>query len=107
MKRYGMVVGIRAEKLEEYKRLHSAVWPQIVELLSKAHVRNFSIFHKDELLFGYFEYYGSDLAGDFARMNADPIVKEWYRLTEPCQMPLPPRKEGEWWAQMDEVFHMK
>jgi hypothetical protein len=61
---------------------------------------------KDELLFGYFEYHGSDLAGDFARMNADPIVKEWYRLTEPCQVPLPTRKEGEWWAQMEEVFHL-
>ena len=107
MKRYGMVVGVRPEKLDEYKRLHAAVWPQIMELLAKAHVRNFSIFHKDELLFGYFEYDGTDLAADFGRMNAEPIVREWYRLTEPCQSPLPTRKNGEWWAEMDEVFHME
>jgi L-rhamnose mutarotase len=23
----------------------------------------------------------------------------------PCQQPLATRKEGEWWAMMDEVFH--
>ena len=78
-----------------------------MDLLAKAHVRNFSIFHKDELLFGYFEYDGTDLAADFGRMNAEPIVREWYRLTEPCQSPLPTRKNGEWWAEMDEVFHME
>jgi L-rhamnose mutarotase len=102
-----MVIGVRPEKLEEYKRLHEAVWPQIVQLLSEAQVRNFSIFHKDAFLFGYFEYHGTDLAADFARMNAMPIVKEWYAFTNPCQVPFATRKEGEWWAQMEEVFHME
>src|SRR4051794_3119575 len=107
MRRYGMVIGIRPETLDEYKHLHAEVWPRIIELLARAHVGNFSIFHKDELLFGYFEYHGTDLAADWARMNAEPIVKEWYRLTEPCQVPLPTRQAGEWWAEMDEVFHME
>jgi L-rhamnose mutarotase len=25
---------------------------------------------------------------------------------EPMQEPLPTRKEGEWWATMEEVFHL-
>lgn len=107
MKRYGMVLGVKPEKLAEYKRLHAAVWPEILKLLTEAHVRNYSIFQKDELLFGYFEYHGSDIAADFARMNAAPIVKEWYAVCEPCQVPLATRKEGEWWAAMEEVFHME
>jgi L-rhamnose mutarotase len=107
MKRYGMVIGIRPEKLDEYKRLHAAVWPQVLKLLGEAHVRNYSIFQKDALLFGYFEYHGSDLAADFSRMNAAPIVKEWYAVCGPCQVPLETRKPGEWWADMEEVFHME
>ena len=106
MKRYGMVIGVRPEKLDEYRRLHAAVWPEIIRLLSEAHVRNYTIFQKDDLLFGYLEYHGSDITADFARMNAAPVVKEWYRVCEPCQRPLETRKEGEWWADMEEVFHM-
>ena len=106
MKRCGMVIGVRPEKLAEYKRLHAAVWPEITRLLSEAHVRNYSIFRKDDLLFGYLEYHGADIATDFARMNAQPIVQEWYRLCEPCQRPFETRKEGEWWADMEEFFHM-
>src|SRR5947208_17124727 len=86
MKRYGMVIGVRPEKLEEYKRLHAAVWPEIIRLLEEAQVKNYSIFQKDELLFGYFEYHGNDLAADFKRMNAEPIVKQWYAVCEPCQV---------------------
>jgi L-rhamnose mutarotase len=107
MKRYGMVIGVRPEKLTEYKRLHAAVWPEIMRLLTEAGVRNYSIFQKDELLFGYFEYHGDDLEAAFERMNAEPIVKEWYAVCGPCQVPLATRKPGEWWADMAEVFHME
>ncbi len=107
MKRYGWVIGVRPEKLAEYKRLHAAVWPEIIKLLTEANVRNYTIFHKDDLLFGYFEYHGSDLEADFARMNAEPIVREWYTHCSPCQAPFETRKEGEWWAGMDELFHME
>ncbi len=40
-------------------------------------------------------------------MNAEPIVKEWYAVCGPCQVPLATRKQGEWWAGMEEVFHME
>ena len=106
MKHCGMVLGVKPEKLADYKRLHAAVWPEVLAELSAANVRNYTIFHKDELLFGYFEYHGVDLAADFARMNAKPIIKQWYAECAPCQVPLPTRAEGEWWADMENVFHM-
>jgi L-rhamnose mutarotase len=40
-----------------------------------------------------------------ARMAADPVTQQWWKLTDPCQEPLESRAEGEWWAQMEEVFH--
>ena len=39
MQRYGMVLGVKPEKLEEYKRLHAAVWPEILRLLEAAQRR--------------------------------------------------------------------
>ena len=105
MKRYGMVVKVRAEKLDEYKRLHAAVWPGVLKRIRDCNLRNYSIFHKDGYLFSYFEYVGEDFDADMARMAADETTQKWWALCEPCQEPLETRAEGEWWAEMEEVFH--
>ena len=100
-----MVIKVRPEKLEEYKRLHAKVWPAVLRTISECNIRNYSIYHKDGYLFGYFEYHGSDLAADMAKMAADPVTQEWWTLCEPCQEPLSTRAPGEWWTNMEEVFH--
>ena len=71
----------------------------------KCNIRNYSIYHKDGYLFSYFEYHGEDLAADMAKMAADPATQRWWAICNPCQEPLPTRAPGEWWAQMEEVFH--
>ena len=43
MKRYGMITGLRAEKLEEYKRLHATVWPDVLRRIKQSHIQNYSI----------------------------------------------------------------
>ena len=105
MKRYGMVIKVRPEKLEEYKRLHAKVWPAVLRTISECNIRNYSIYHKDGHLFSYFEYHGGDFGADMAKMAADPVTQEWWAVCEPCQEPLPARAPGEWWADMEEVFH--
>ncbi|MCX6065625.1 MAG: L-rhamnose mutarotase [Chloroflexi bacterium] len=105
MKRYGMVIKVKPEKLEEYKQLHANPWPGVLKTIHDCNIRNYSIYLKDDLLFGYFEYIGADFAADMARMGEDPTTQEWWRQTDPCQEGLPTRKPGEWWADMDEVFH--
>ena len=44
MKRYGMVVGLRAEKIDEYKKLHAAVWPDVLGMIKQCHIQNYSIY---------------------------------------------------------------
>ncbi len=105
MKRYGMVIGVRPEKLEEYKRLHADVWPEVLATIRACNIRNYSIYLKDGYLFSYFEYVGRNFEADMAKMAADPITQEWWTHCKPCQAPLETRKEGEWWAGMEEVFH--
>jgi L-rhamnose mutarotase len=106
MKRYGSVIKIKAEAVEEYKRYHRAVWPEILETIKRSNIRNYSIYLKDGYLFGYFEYHGKDYQADMAKIAADAKTKEWWSIMMPMQKPLESRAEGEWWAEMEEVFHM-
>ena len=105
MKRYASVIKVKLDRLEEYKRCHEAVWPEVLATIRACNIRNYSIFLKDNLLFGYFEYHGSDFAADMARMAADPKTQEWWAVMQPMQQPLDSRASGEWWADMQEVFH--
>jgi len=106
LKRYGMVIKVKPEKLEEYKKLHQNVWPGVLKTIKECNIRNYSIFYKDGYLFSYFEYVGDNYEEDMKKMAQDPVTQEWWKLCKPCQEPLETRKEGEWWAEMEEVFHV-
>jgi L-rhamnose mutarotase len=108
MKRYGMTIGLGPDAKAEYVRLHAAVWPEVLTMIEACHIRNYSIFLREpeNVMFAYFEYHGSDFAADMARMAADPRTQAWWKLCGPLQRPLETRAEGEWWASMQEVFHV-
>ncbi len=106
MKRYGTIIGLKPEAEKEYRRYHAAVWPEVLETIRQCNIRNYSIYLKDGLLYSYFEYYGADFAADMARMAADPATQRWWAIMQPMQKPLATRKSGEWWAEMEEVFHL-
>ena len=108
MERMGMVIGLNAEKVAEYKKLHADVWPGVLARLSECNIRNYTIFLKEpeNLLFAYWEYHGTDFKADSALMAADPETQRWWEVCIPCQKPLETRKEGEGWAMMENVFHL-
>ncbi len=105
MKRYGQIIGLKPEALEEYVSYHANVWPEVLRTIYECNIRNYSIFHKDGLLFAYFEYVGDDYEADMAKMAADPKTQEWWTIMNPMQTPLDNRAEGDWWTKMDQVFH--
>lgn len=105
VQRYGSVIRLKPAMLAEYKRLHAKVWPEVLQMIRACNIRNYSIFYKDGFLFSYFEYTGTDFAADMQKMAADEQTRAWWKLTDPCQEPLDSRKEGEWWASMEEFFH--
>lgn len=111
MKRYGSIIGLNPDKLDEYVKLHAAVWPAVLRMIEQCNIRNYSIFLRrlpdgHPYLFSYFEYTGADFASDSAKMAADPATQQWWAVCKPCQQPLPDRAPGEWWAAMEEVFHL-
>jgi L-rhamnose mutarotase len=105
MQRYGMVIDVKPEKIEEYKKLHAAVWPDVLKKITECNISNYSIYLKDNTLFSYFEYIGNDFNADMEKMAVDPTTQKWWDVCKPCQSPLETRDEGEWWANMEEVFH--
>jgi L-rhamnose mutarotase len=107
-KRFGMVVGLKADRVADYKRLHADVWPDVLDAMRRNGWRNFDIYLKEpeNLLFGTFEYTGDDFAASSGDIAADPATQAWLRQTDPCQDPFATRKPGEWWAYMENVFHM-
>jgi L-rhamnose mutarotase len=106
MKRFGQIIGVDPLQFEKYKEYHTAVWPEVLEMIKACNINNYSIYHKDGMLFAYFEYKGGDFATDMAKMAADPKTIKWWDLMLPLQKPLSTRGKGEWWANMEEVFHL-
>jgi L-rhamnose mutarotase len=105
VKRYGSVIRLRPGVLDEYKRYHANIWPGVAERIRLCNIKNYSIYFKDGFLFSYFEYHGSDYEADTAKMAADPETQKWWDVMKPMQQPLETRDEGEWWSDMEEVFH--
>lgn len=108
MQRMGMVIGIDPQSIPEYKRLHAAVWPGVLERLRRSNITNYSIFLKEpeNLMFSYWEYTGTDFEADSAAIAADAETRDWWKVCGPMQRPLESRKPDEWWASMEEVFHL-
>lgn len=106
VRRIASVIGIPDESIEEYERLHAAVWPEVLDRLSRSNMHNYSIFRYGNLLFSYLEYTGDDFEADQAAIAADPKTQEWWTYTDPLQESLPGRGEGEWWTTIPEVFHL-
>ncbi len=105
MTRYGMAIKIRPENLDEYKRLHVDVWPDVLKMIGEYNIRNYSIYHKDGMMFSYFEYVGNDFDTDMAKMAADPTTQKWWDVCKPLMDPLETRAPEEFWASMEEVFY--
>jgi len=106
MQRYAQMIHLHPQAKAAYIEHHCAVWPEVLEKITECNIRNYSIFLRDNILFGYFEYIGNDFAADMAAMAADAKTQQWWAIMNPLQKPLEDRAEGEWWASMTEVFHL-
>ena len=107
VRRFGRVLGIREDRIAEYRRLHADSEPGVRDLLAKANMANFSIFIRKlpdgkHYLFLYFEYTGQDYEADMAALAAEPRNRQWLSVCDPMQEPLPGESS---WAEMEPVYH--
>ncbi len=107
MKRIGQVVRVRPDGFDAYVKYHQDVWPGVAKMIHECNIQNYSIYHYNGLLFAYFEYVGDDFDGDMTKMAADPETQRWWDTVKPLQDPVDDRREGEWWHDLEEVFHQE
>lgn len=107
VKRYAMAVKLKDEKKVFYLKNHQNVWPEVLEELKKIKVKNYSIFLKENFMFGYLEYEGNNFDADMAKMSKIEIVEKWNKLMIACFNPFPNNEENDSWVIMDEIFYME
>ena len=107
LQRYAMAVRLKDEKKDFYLKNHQNVWPEVLSELKKIKVKNYSIFLKEDLMFGYLEYDGDNFDLDMAEMSKIDIVDKWTKLMIDCFNPFPNNEDNSSWVMMDEIFYMK
>ena len=73
--RSAFVLRVRPEKVDEYVEAHRRVWPEMVEALRAAGIRNYTIFQDGERMFGYFE--SDDLDAAAAYLDRQDVSARW------------------------------
>ncbi len=104
MERVCFLLRVRPDMLDEYKRRHQQVWPEMLQALSATGWRNYSLFLRpDGLLIGYLE------TGDFEearrRMAETDINERWQREMKPFFVHENGRAD-EALERLEEVFHL-
>jgi L-rhamnose mutarotase len=73
--RTAFVLRVRPDKIEEYIRAHQDVWPEMLDALRGAGIRNYTIFREGNQMFGYFE--ADDLAAAGRYLAQQEVSTRW------------------------------
>lgn len=103
MKRFAFKMLLKPGCVDEYKRRHAAIWPEIVALLKKTGVSNYSIFFDEEtnLLFAVQEQ-GEVSSQD---LGEEPIIKKWWAYMADLMETNPDKSPVS--IPLKEVFYLK
>ena len=75
MSRSAFVLHVKPERIDDYVEAHRNVWPEMLEALRGAGIRNYSIFRDGNHVFGYFE--ADDLDGAARFLAEQPVCMRW------------------------------
>jgi L-rhamnose mutarotase len=105
MTRVCFLLKVRADKLEEYRRRHQQVWPEMLEALRATGWHNYSLFLRpDGLLVGYLET--PDFEQARARMQDHAVNARWQAEMAPFFESLEHGSADTSMLPLEEVFHL-
>ena len=106
MERVGFLLKVKTARLDEYKQIHKAVWPELLEIMRRAGWRNYSLFlSEDGWLFGYFET--PDFARALAELEKTDASKRWETMMAPFFEDFGDRRGHDaGFVRLEEVFHL-
>ena len=104
MKRVGFLLKVKADKLDEYKKHHEHVWPDMLAALSETGWHNYTLFlRNDGWLFGYFETPHS-LEQAQSLMAEKDVNTLWQEFMAPYFEAN--NRPDELFQELEEVFHL-
>jgi L-rhamnose mutarotase len=109
MKTYGKTLFLQDDsaKIEDYKRYHAAVWPEVLAALRESGVTGMKIWLLGRRMFMLMETRDDyDPARGGGQYAAHPRVQEWETLMRTLQERAPEAPADQWWADMELVFDM-
>jgi L-rhamnose mutarotase len=104
MQRVAFVLRLREGAEAAYDKAHAEVWPEMLALLKRAGISEYSIFRRDQLLFLIMHVDNFDETWD--QVEADPVNTRWQQAMAPYFGPLAPLLPGERLPMMREVFYL-
>jgi L-rhamnose mutarotase len=105
MKRVGFLLKVKEDMLDEYKKRHEAVWPEMLDALRRTGWHNYSLFlREDGLLFGYFEAEDSFQAS-LDGMDKEEINAKWQEYMAPFFKGTGDHAD-KMMVELEEVFHL-
>ncbi len=105
MQRIGFLIRVKPDKLDEYKRLHAQVWPELLEELSKAGMRNYSLWLKpDGTEFGYLEC--EDWQAACAYLDKSEVHTRWQEFMRDFLDTAATGEGGQPIEMLEEVFYL-
>ena len=102
MKRILMYSELKPEKVQDYIKLHENPWPELMEVLDKHHIHNYSISMLGNKVFTFYEYTGKDYKADMADLDESPVMHRWWVYSKPCFLH---HEEGKYYDDLTEVFY--
>ena len=106
MKRVGFLLKVKADKVDEYKKRHEAVWPEMKAALRRNGWHNYTLFmREDGLLFGYFETEESFTAA-LEGMDKEDVNARWQAEMGAFFEAPPGSRPDQNMVELEEVFHL-
>jgi L-rhamnose mutarotase len=104
MARVAFQLKLRKGAADAYDAAHRAVWPEMLALLRRAGIREYSIFRRDQILFLYMHV--DDFEEAWSQIEQDPVNQQWQAKMAQFFEPDADLQPGEQFAMMQEVFYM-
>ena len=94
---------IYPDKADEYKKRHDEIWPELVELIQKSGLKNYSLFRRGAQIIAYVECH-PDIETAFAKVGGGEVNTRWAEWFEDVIVSLVDEDGNLYWAE--EVWHL-
>jgi L-rhamnose mutarotase len=105
MARVAFRLRIRSDRIKDYEEAHRRVWPEMLQLLKRVGITQYSIFRRGVDLFLYMHV--EDFERAWSELDNSPVNQRWQQEMKPLFEPLTDLEPGERFAMMHEIFYLE